>query len=654
MIVPMNPSDAKAVRRLLTATQKYAERVEQEARESNNNDGNNNRYPYGFKDFENFDEDSDDERGFRDISHYTSIDASTGRVKELWLGIINVRGITSSHGNRSNGYDEDERRYWKLSDADWNWLSKLDRLEHFKVSGCGRLPHRQLKGLLHLKQISCSICGNIAAAATAKDGTQDLLPQLPRIKTISLRCGFQPNPFGIKSLRTTLRYVFNNLKGVEKITIWRIDQQQPTLGNGGMTALQKKGYTRELVDVLLEELGGSTENHRKYKLATLELNRCGLTSKDFKKLVLDIIPSRFPSLQRLSLSSNRIDELPDLRTKVFNNTTTQNCSVTKNAGVLENEDEAQLRFRRVNENQKEADLSGKKQLFVRLRKTLRELNLSNNPIMEFLGRNGDEPQRLFRDNENGISIDNDYYDPSHHQEERAIVLRRFRRVVEFEKLLDWLRLFPKLSYLGYASCVHNLMRSTTGDFEMTSSSATKTKRGRVIVLPFLSYSKQLQRQIEYYLRINRGGRWLVEGGAPAGSDNDSCYNENEKDVDAAPNAPGNDNITKPTMTTVTPCKDGSILEQEQHGFHSLALWPNILEWSYRTSSGGCFFVPLPHCAATKGGRRVQPQQLEIPILTSYYPTTSKIGTTWTPTSSHKNATALYHLLRQGGPSLLCS
>ena len=117
------------------------------------------------------------------------------------------------------------------------------------------------------------------------------------------------------------------------------------------------------------------------------------------------------------------------------------------------------------------------------------------------------------------------------------------------------------------------------------------------VIPFLRYSKYLQRQIEYYLRLNRGGRWLIDGGG----------------------------------------FEGKIAEGERDNLlQSLALWPNILEWSYRTSSSGCFLLPLP-----------QSRQPTLSPPNQNYAARNYLGCAWVPPSSLKNATALYGLLREG-------
>ena len=126
-MVPMDRSDAKAVRHLLTATQRFAAQAEQARREREEQAGqqqqagdDNNRYQYRFDDFENYDQNSDDERDFRDLSHYTTIDTSTGKVTELWLGIINVQAITAANNNSGN----DDAKHWTLADDDWEHLSK--------------------------------------------------------------------------------------------------------------------------------------------------------------------------------------------------------------------------------------------------------------------------------------------------------------------------------------------------------------------------------------------------------------------------------------------------------------------------------------------------------------------------------------------------
>ncbi len=597
MVVPMDPSDATAVRHLLTATQRFAAQAEvarqlQENQEQGRPPAENRRYRYQFDDFENFDEDSDDERDFRDLSHYTTIDTKTGKVTELWLGIIDVHGLTSQ---------ADDKKHWRLSESDWEWLSHLDRLEHFKLTGCGALPHHQLQGLQYLRHISCSECGNTPIG----EDTEGV--HLPQVTSISLRCGFQPNPAGIVSLRAMLRYINQNLTNLERITIWRLDQQ---LMRGQIasdtTALQRKEHKRLLADALLEELAGGSIVNKNIK--TLELNRCGLNSADFRQLMLETLPKNFPGLQRLSLSSNLIDELPEIK----RSSTKNMCKSFASKSADPEEDEASF--------------GKKKFLFRRLRKSLEQIHLSNNPIMEFLGNTGEEHEKLPRDEENNDGeqdVPQYQLERRRQEEENEIVLNRFRRIEEFEKLRDWLRLLPRLSQLGYVSCMHNLMRSTTGDFVLTTAPNADTSdiidgNGHVdgedsdIVVPFRKYSKHLQRQIEYYLRINRGGRWLVDGGY--------CDNDN-KEV-------GRDDV-----------------------LHSLALWPNILEWSYRTSASGCFLVPLPHSKVldnSDGHVQTRPQVLgaTYPPHQSY-PARAYLGRAWIPTSSLKNATALYTLLREG-------
>jgi hypothetical protein len=603
MVAQMDPSDANAVRRLLTATQRFAARAEEARRQQEATEYHG--YRYRFDDFENFDEDSDDERDFRDLSHYTMIDNSTGRVTELWLGIIDVHGVTS------NNNADDDARHWKLSDDDWKWLSQLDRLEHFKVTGCGALPHRQLKDLRHLKHISCSECGSIASGANVKDNEEDSIDlDLPQVRSVSLRCGFQPNPAGVESLRAMFRYIRKHLTNLERITIWRLDQQQwRGQISSTTTTFQRKQYRRDLVETLLEELSGcsSFDNAEPQKtVKTLELNRCGLTSADFRRLMFEILPKNFPSLQRLSLSSNEIDKLPEI----------QNSSSKSSRGAFEGNNNIGI-------EDDEPGFSEKKHLFRRLRKSLQQIHLSNNQIMEFLGKNGEEHKQLVREGIDGTDENREQEIPNYRDEHRrreeedVIVLRRFRRIKELEKLRDWLRLFPKLSQLGYVSCVHNLMRSTTGDFTLTWRSpaapfqdtnkrgnGTADTTGRVV--PFLRYSKFLQRQIEYYLRVNRGGRWLIDGGGCCGDGREEGGFDDDEN---------NRNSSRALL-------------------RSLALWPNILEWSYRTSSSGCFLVPLP-------GRQERPVSLH--LASHYYPVRSVNA----GTSSHKNATALYSLLREG-------
>lgn len=590
MVVPMDPSDATAVRHLLTATQRFAAKAEESRRQEEEQGrgqrrAGNHRYRYQFDDFDNFDENSDDERDYRDINMYTSIDSKTGKVTELWLGIIDVHG----HSSRS-----DDKKHWTLSESDWQWLTKLDRLEHFKLTGCGALPHRQLKELRHLKHISCSECGNLSTdnAAEKNSDDEDIFDlSLPQVKSISLRCGFQPNPAGVKSLRAMFRYIHKNMTNLERITVWRLDQQ---LLRGQIasntTALQREEYKRQLVETLLEELSGgpTCDDIVNQKVVTLELNRCGLNSTDFKKLMFEILPKRFPNLQRLSLSSNDIEELPEIE----QTESKRNCKSFDSESNPTQEDEASF--------------AKKKRLFHRLRKSLQQIHLSNNPVMEFLGKNGDENRKLSTDED---SNDGEQDLPEYQiirrrqEEEDAIVLRRLRRIKEFEKLRDWLRLLPRLSQLGYVSCMHNLMRSTTEDFELTtgpsasSSDPVDGDDSSITVVPFLRYSKYLQRQIEYYLRLNRGGRWLIDGGG----------------------------------------FEGKIAEGERDNLlQSLALWPNILEWSYRTSSSGCFLLPLP-----------QSRQPTLSAPNQNYAARNYLGCAWVPPSSLKNATALYGLLREG-------
>jgi len=607
-MVPMDRSDAKAVRHLLTATQRFAAQAEQARREREeqagqqqqaNHRGDNNRYQYRFDDFENFDQNSDDERDFRDLSHYTTLDTSTGKVTELWLGIINVQAITAN-----NNSGNDDAKHWTLSDDDWEYLSKLDRLEHFKVTGCGVLPHKQLKELRHLKHISCSECGNIAAAGNDGNDQRSVVDlELPQVESISLRCGFQPNPAGIKSLRTMIRYIHNNLTNLERITIWRLDQQ---LWRGHIatdtTAFQRKQYRRDLVEALLDEFQNNSKKNTKLK--TLELNRCGLNSEDFQRLMFEILPQNFPSLQRLSLSSNEIEDLPEIR--VDSNRINSDSS-RKN--VDEYQDDEQT-------------FAEKKHLFRRLRRNLHQIHLSNNPIMDFLGKAGEEHQQLLREeanNDNGEEGNDqeripDYrYEQLHREEETAIVSRRFRRIKEFEKLRDWLRLFPKLSQLGYVSCVHNMMRSTTEDFIVTSGNipgGNSESDQNFSVVPFRKYSRKLQQEIEYYLRVNRGGRWLIEGG---------CYGDTSEELI-------NLNSSRKDL------------------LNYLALWPNILEWSYRTSSSGCFLVPLP---PTREHDYTPTEQSAVHLGSQYYSRRTRVPTGRAPSSSHKNATALYRLLREG-------
>ncbi len=610
MTVKMDPSDAAAVRHLLTATQRFAARAEEaRQRQENPEQGQrrpeNQRYRYHFDDFENYDEDSDDERDFRDLSHYTTIDVKTGKVTELWLGIIDVYGLTSR---------SDDKKHWTLSDSDWECLSQLDRLEHFKLTGCGALPHRQMQRLKYLRHISCSECGNLSGDEASANKTVDdesVGVPLPQVKSISLRCGFQPNPAGIASLRAMFRYINKNLTNLERITIWRLDQQlMRGQISSNTTALQRKEYKRVLVETMLEELSGesSSETIGNKNIKTLELNRCGLTSADFRQLMLEILPKQFPCLQRLSLSSNEIDELPEIK----HSSTGLMCKSFAD---------------KINEpGEDEASFAKKKRLYRRLRKSLEQIHLSNNPIMEFLGKNGEEDDKHVRDEENSDGeqdIPQYQHDRRQQDEENETVLRRFRRVEEFEKLRDWLRLLPRLSQLGYVSCMHNLMRSTTGDFVLTTTPSTAIadivdSKGHGdgedsgIVVPFLHYSKYLQRQIEYYLRINRGGRWLIDGGVFRGE---------------------NTEIGRDTL------------------LQSLALWPNILEWSYRTSTSGCFLVPLPH---SKGMDRnsgnvhtaTQAQGATYPP-NQYYPARAYLGSAWVPSSSLNNATALYNLLREG-------
>jgi len=609
MVVPMDDSDADAVRHLLTATQRFAARAEearrrQEDLEREGRPRDGDRYRYRFDDFENFDEDSDDERDFRDLSHYTTIDPTTGKVTELWLGIIDV------YGSASLNSDGNDKKHWRLSESDWKWLSQLDRLEHLKLTGCGGLPHRQLKELRFLKHISCSECGNVAGnidSGSDANAEGNIDVELPQVKSISLRCGFQPNPAGIESLRAMFRYIYRNLTNLERINIWRLDQQQWRGQITNTTALQRKEYRRVLVETLLEELSGGSlcnEMKTKKKVKTIELNRCGLTSVDFRKLMFEILPKNFPSLQRLSVSSNEIDELPEIQKSQWESS---NELITNQNNKLD-----------------KPNFLKKKRLFRRLRKNLQQIHLSNNPIMEFLGKSGDEHRQLPRVEDDAEQDDNQgdqsqeeerrhYQDGQRRQEEEnAIVLRRSQRIKELEKLRDWLRLLPKLSQLGYVACVQNLMRSITEDFVVTTArnghndDSSSSRDLSETVIPFFRYSNNLQQQIEYYLRVNRGGRWLIDGG----------FNENGKeDV-------GCDNRS---------CGDLA---------NSLSLWPNILEWSYRTSSSGCFLVKINRAPCGAQTR----QQEQSAVYNQYH-----LGSTSSScsSSSRENATALYHLLRDG-------
>lgn len=613
MVVPMDNSDADAVRRLLTATQRFAARAEearrrQEDREREGRPRDEDRYRYRFDDFENFDADSDDERDFRDLSHYTTIDPITGKVTELWLGIIDV------YGSASLNSDGNDTKHWRLSESDWKWLSHLDRLEHLKLTGCGGLPHRQLKELRFLKHFSCSECGNVAGN---RDSDSNVDIELPQVKSISLRCGFQPNPAGIESLRAMFRYIYKSLTNLERITIWRIDQQQWRGQISNTTAFQRKEYRRTLVETLLEELSGGSlcnEVKNKKKVKTLELNRCGLTSVDFRKLMFEILPNNFPSLERLSLSSNEIDELPEIQKSAWE------CS----SELVKNP----------KNNLDEPNFLKTKRLFRRLRKNLQQIHLSNNPIIEFLGKSGEEHRQLtwVEDNaeQNNAAGDQSqdeerrrYQSNQRRQEEEnATVLRRSQRIKELEKLRDWLRLLPKLSQLGYVACVHNLMRSITEDFVVTTirnqlnDDSSSVRDPSETVIPFFRYSNDLQHQIEYYLRVNRGGRWLIDGG----------FNENtDGEV-------GCDSLSSHDLV------------------NSLSLWPNILDWSYRTSASGCFLVKMPPSTHNRTHRSLQRQQQEQSAVynqSQYYLAPSRSSSNTKSSSSCENATALYNLLRNG-------
>mmetsp|Transcript_10164 Transcript_10164/g.29872 ORF Transcript_10164/g.29872 Transcript_10164/m.29872 type:complete len:607 (+) Transcript_10164:2-1822(+) len=594
MVVPMNASDASAVKHLLTATQRSVRPPPAAEVHAQPRARNHHPYRYRFDDFEDdYDSDSDDERDFRDLSHYATIDPSTGRVTELWLGIIDVN--YSPHENQTT-------RHWRLSETDWDWLSHLDQLEHFKVSGCGALPVRQLKGLAHLRHISCSECGNFAQTAQRRGGEGESARELdepddsnncveesvdmnlPQVRSISLRCGFQPNPSGVAALRSMMDWIRNHLSGLETITIWRLDQQQPwTTTAAANRGVSHQRYLRLLVEELLDGLassdGDSSQQPSKSNVTVLELNRCGLTAADFRRLLLEIVPDRFPCLERLSVSSNEIDQLP--RVDIHSQ------RVARHAGAI---------YKKENEPEIEEERPESiRQRLGRLRRTLRQLHLSNNPILDFLGQS---------------ECDDDDDVPEQGTDEHdAIPQRRFRRMEELERLKDLLILFPRLSHLGYASCIHKVLRSSVDDWIVTTTpqdNDNDNDNDRIIErIPFAEYSTHLQSQIEYYLRINRGGRWLVEGmGADLGD---------------------------PDHT-----RAGDLLNW-------LAVWPNILEWSYRTSSGGCFLIPLPPLVMRPSSQT--PSQMSSSWSSSGSVFSCHSYNHWN--NSNKNATAMYRLLRDG-------
>eukprot|EP00536_Pseudo-nitzschia_multiseries_P008901 jgi/Psemu1/21764/gm1.21764_g len=610
MVVPMNASDATAVKHLLTATQRSVLRPQAaDAARAQQNVRNNSAYRYRFDDFEDdYDSDSDDERDFRDLSHYATTDPATGRVTELWLGIIDVN---------YSPHEAQTTRHWTLSETDWHWLSCLDQLVHFKVSGCGALPVRQLRGLAHLRHISCSECGNLAQALPAhtehehkhkhdeslakakdcKENTSD--SDLPQVRSISLRCGFQPNPSGVAALTAMMDWIRNHLSGLETITIWRLDQQQPWTATATARGESHQRYLRLLVEALLDGLSLSSSNSDSdpesqpqpqptaSNVTVLELNRCGLTAADFRRLLLEIIPDRFPSLERLSVSSNEIDKLPRV------DGLHSECAAS-------HVHDADIASYQPNNDPKTERPETTLQRLGRLRRTLRQLHLSNNPILEFLGQS---------------ECDDDDDDDEHRGNEKqdAIPQRRFRRMEELERLKDLLVLFPRLSHLGYASCMHKVLRSSVDDWIVTTTSATiagaaatdnNDNNQTIQRIPFAEHSTRLQSQIEYYLRINRGGRWLVEG---MGGDLDDDPHET---------------------------RAGGLLDW-------LAVWPNILEWSYRTSSGGCFLIPLPPLATRPS------QSSSSGSSSSRRHHGGSSCHSYNHYNNNKNATALYRLLRDG-------
>ena len=145
------------------------------------------------------------------------------------------------------------------------------------------------------------------------------------------------------------------------------------------------------------------------------------------------------------------------------------------------------------------------------------------------------------------------------------------------------------------------------------------------VIPFHS---NLQREIEYYLRINRGGRWLVEGGVEQSGNQSAAVAGNDPADLHHSNSSSND-----SMNSVA------------------KLWPFILEWSYQTSSGGCFLTPLspfkPHPC-----RSIIEEQKEVTATSANNSTISNNAIATTDAdgiviTTNKNATSLFHLLREG-------
>jgi len=532
-------------------------------RDSADNDSNSNNNNNGSIVNDDFDGDyhSND-----DLSFCTTIDPMTGKVAHLVLGLRVHRSIGSPmmrmRMTTAAAAAAAPTSTWDLSPV----VARLTSLQHLSLTGCKSLPVEAMsKTMTNLREIYLIDCPLTMTKNESEEPRECSLPSfgLQHVSTFSIQYNICSNDHDIdmdgrrsrrrrrrrsRSLSVGESQILTSyiMPSMEHILLWlkmhctglrnlSISLKGPTTTTGVDNKDQSSVSSNLLPDMILKHL--SPHHHARHSvdvetrlwcfnffhhLESISLSGCGMTDLHLEPLLSDhfqmLIPApAYSKIKRVSVDRNNIESLQ---------------FITQRIQEHHRQRQQQELFSYVDNDDDQMDYVGTEDTmsFECLRPPisrikLEYLNLSDNPVLKRM--------MMFHP----IQI----YESGDSDEDGGESIEEKKELVALRHLLY---MMPHLHYIGYPSHVSPIL--------------------------------QRHANIDFIMRINRGGRWLVE------HHDRTTVRRNHNSYDPESD---HDNLLEQQFTDSKEDWFGPDREMAGNDGHpSVMLWPRILQRSYGQSS----------------------------------------------------------------------
>mmetsp|Transcript_44919 Transcript_44919/g.109038 ORF Transcript_44919/g.109038 Transcript_44919/m.109038 type:complete len:642 (+) Transcript_44919:145-2070(+) len=492
-----------------------------------------------------------------DLSFCTTIDLLTGEVTHLSLGLRVHRSI----GSPMTMTTAAPASTWDLSPV----VARLTSLQHLSLTGCRSLPVKAMsKTMTNLREICLIDCPLTMTKNESEEPEGNCLPSfgLQHVSTFSIQYNIGSNDHDVDmdgrrsgrrrrrsgSLSIGESQIFTSciIPSMEQILLWlkihctglrnlSISLKGPTTTTGVDNKDQSSVSSNLLPDMILKHL--SPHHHARHSvdvetrlwcfnffhhLESISLSGCGMTDLHLEPLLSDhfqmLIPApAYSKIKRVSVDRNNIESLQ---------------FITQRIQEHHRQRQQQELFSYVDNDDDQMDYVGTEDTmsFECLRPPisrikLEYLNLSDNPVLKRM--------MMFHP----IQI----YESGDSDEDGGESIEEKKELVALRHLLY---MMPHLHYIGYPSHVSPIL--------------------------------QRHANIDFIMRINRGGRWLVE------HHDRTTVRRNHNSYDPESD---HDNLLEQQFTDSKEDWFGPDREMAGNDGHpSVMLWPRILQRSYGQSS----------------------------------------------------------------------